>query len=92
VLRARGLFWDDYAVPGGTLRENYNGVKGQNRLDSSHPGAKFFWKAGEEIPAYARDDAAADSRGKKLNRAKRGADMDDADNSATGAKRIRSSD
>lgn len=53
-LRKRGLFWDDYAVPGGTLRENYLGVKGKTRLDDSHPGAKFFWKAGEETPEYAR--------------------------------------
>ncbi|KAH8590574.1 luciferase-like domain-containing protein [Bisporella sp. PMI_857] len=56
-LRRRGLIWDDYAVPGGTLRENYLGVKGKNRLADSHPGAKYFWKAGEEVPAYAKDGA-----------------------------------
>jgi hypothetical protein len=54
-LRKRGVFWDDYAVPGGTLRENYLGKKGLSRLSDTHPGAKYFWKAGEEIPAYARD-------------------------------------
>ena len=53
-LRRRGLFWDDYSVPGGTLRENYLGVKGHSRLSETHPGAKFFWKAGEERPAYAQ--------------------------------------
>lgn len=26
-LRARGLFWDDYAVPGGTYRENLQKAK-----------------------------------------------------------------
>jgi alkanesulfonate monooxygenase SsuD/methylene tetrahydromethanopterin reductase-like flavin-dependent oxidoreductase (luciferase family) len=54
-LRKRGLVWSDYAVPGGTLRENYLGVKGASRLSESHPGAKFFWKAGEETPAYAKE-------------------------------------
>jgi hypothetical protein len=53
-LRKRGLIWEDYAVPGGTLRENYLGVKGQYRLSDTHPGAKYFWKAGEEVPPYAK--------------------------------------
>lgn len=56
-LRKRGLIWDDYAVPGGTLRENYLGKKGSTRLASTHPGASYFWKAGEETPAYAAKDA-----------------------------------
>ncbi|KAK6603155.1 alkanesulfonate monooxygenase [Botrytis cinerea] len=59
-LRKRGLFWDDYAVPGGTLRENYLGVKGQNRLSESHPGAKYFWKAGEEVPTYSKQETKSD--------------------------------
>lgn len=54
-LRRRGLFWEDYAVKGGTLRENMYGLKGQNRLLETHPGAKYFWREGEEVPAYARD-------------------------------------
>jgi hypothetical protein len=53
-LRKRGVFWDDYAVPGGTLRENYQGQEGHSRLSETHPGAKYFWKAGEGIPAYAK--------------------------------------
>jgi FMN-dependent oxidoreductase (nitrilotriacetate monooxygenase family) len=54
-LRRRGVFWDDYTVPGGTLRENYLGIKGASRLSDTHPGAKRFWKAGEDAPAYARE-------------------------------------
>ena len=50
-LRKRGLFWEDYAVPGGSLRENYLGQQGQNRLLDTHPGAKYTWKAGHEQPA-----------------------------------------
>lgn len=57
-LRRRELVWSDYAVPGGTLRENYLGEQGKNRLSDSHPGAKYFWKAGEEIPAYAKEEAS----------------------------------
>jgi hypothetical protein len=41
-LRRRGVFWDDYVVPGGTLRENYLGVKGASRLSDTHTGAKYF--------------------------------------------------
>lgn len=52
-LRRRGLFWDDYAVKGGTFRENIYATKGQNRLPESHPGARYFWREGEEIPKYA---------------------------------------
>ncbi|PGH23609.1 hypothetical protein AJ80_02390 [Polytolypa hystricis UAMH7299] len=47
-LRRRGLFWDDYAVPGGTMRENYYATKGRTRLPDDHTGAQYKWKAGEE--------------------------------------------
>ena len=43
-LRKRGVFWEDYAVPGGTMRENYSGKKGQRRLIETHPGAQYFWR------------------------------------------------
>ncbi|KAI9700233.1 MAG: hypothetical protein M1820_006901 [Bogoriella megaspora] len=52
-LQKRRLFWEDYVVPGGTLRENYNGISGLNRLSDTHPGAKFKWRAGEEQPLFA---------------------------------------
>lgn len=53
-LRKRGVFWEDYAVPGGTLRENFYGEKGQKRLPDDHPGTKFAWRAGEDLPSYAQ--------------------------------------
>ena len=37
--------WDDYAVPGGTLRENLSGIPGQSSLPDHHPGSKFKWNA-----------------------------------------------
>jgi alkanesulfonate monooxygenase SsuD/methylene tetrahydromethanopterin reductase-like flavin-dependent oxidoreductase (luciferase family) len=51
-LQRRGLFWSDYAVKGGTFRENMYGQKGQNRLPEAHPGAKYFWREGQEVPPY----------------------------------------
>ena len=43
-LKSRGLFWDDYAVPGGTMRENFYSSPGQSRLPDNHYGAQFTWK------------------------------------------------
>ncbi|KAH8176739.1 luciferase-like monooxygenase domain-containing protein [Sarocladium implicatum] len=45
VLRRRGLFWDDYAVPGGTYRENLYGEKGSARPRADHAAAAYHWKA-----------------------------------------------
>jgi hypothetical protein len=33
--------WEDYAVPGGTFRENLHGRPGKSYLPEEHPGAKF---------------------------------------------------
>ncbi|KAK7955639.1 Nitrilotriacetate monooxygenase component A/pristinamycin IIA synthase subunit A [Apiospora aurea] len=45
-LRRRGLFWDDYAVPGGTYRENLYREPGLKRSPPDHLSAKFRWQAG----------------------------------------------
>ncbi|KAH6876548.1 luciferase-like domain-containing protein [Thelonectria olida] len=45
-LRARGLFWDDYAVPGGTYRENFYGKEGAKYPLEEHAAAKYRWVAG----------------------------------------------
>lgn len=45
VLRERGLFWEDYAVPGGTYRENLYGRTGVARPPEDHPAAAYHWKA-----------------------------------------------
>ncbi|CAF9935400.1 MAG: hypothetical protein HETSPECPRED_009778 [Heterodermia speciosa] len=46
-LRARGLFWEEYAVEGGTYRENLYRVKGQSGLLADHPASGYRWKADE---------------------------------------------
>ncbi|KAF2677868.1 dibenzothiophene desulfurization enzyme A [Lentithecium fluviatile CBS 122367] len=45
-LRSRGLFWDDYAVPGGTYRENFYKKKGQSGPLDEHVASSYRWKAG----------------------------------------------
>ncbi|KAG7802761.1 hypothetical protein KL944_002408 [Ogataea haglerorum] len=42
-LQRRGLLWGDYAVPGGTFRENVYGVKGQTFLPPDHPLYDTRW-------------------------------------------------
>ncbi|EHK99336.1 putative monooxygenase moxC [Glarea lozoyensis 74030] len=41
VLQERGLMWEDYTVPGGTLRENMYGVPGQKTPLDTHPSSRF---------------------------------------------------
>jgi len=45
-LQRRGLFWDDYAVKGGSYRENFYAKPGQKGPLADHPAAKYRWKAG----------------------------------------------
>ena len=47
-LRRRGLFWDDYAVPGGTYRENVYAKAGQTGLLPDHPASSYRWRADQE--------------------------------------------
>lgn len=42
-LVRRGILWDDYDVPGGTLRENLGGGKGASALREDHYGSQFKW-------------------------------------------------
>lgn len=51
-LHRREVFQKEYAVPGGTLRENL-GLAGP-RLAESHHGSQFKWRAGEDAPEYLR--------------------------------------
>jgi hypothetical protein len=45
-LRARGMFWDDYAVPKGTYRENFYAKKEQKGPLDEHVASTYRWKAG----------------------------------------------
>ncbi|KIW26207.1 uncharacterized protein PV07_09320 [Cladophialophora immunda] len=58
-LRRRGVFWDDYAVPGGTTRENYSADDRGKRVREDHPASKYRWRAGESDPEYAKHQAVA---------------------------------
>ncbi|KXT12245.1 hypothetical protein AC579_815 [Pseudocercospora musae] len=45
-LRRRGIFWNDYAVPGGTYRENFYESKGQRQPPEGHVASKYRWREG----------------------------------------------
>lgn len=47
-LQRRGIFWEDYAVPGGTYRENLTETKGQREPREDHPAAAKTWRAPQE--------------------------------------------
>jgi hypothetical protein len=58
-LRRRGIFWENYAVEGGTYRENLRSQRGPHP-PSDHPAAKYQWRAGvakedASIPAETQD-------------------------------------
>jgi hypothetical protein len=40
----RGIMWKDYAVPGGTFRENLRREKDVKILPTNHPGARFRYE------------------------------------------------
>jgi alkanesulfonate monooxygenase SsuD/methylene tetrahydromethanopterin reductase-like flavin-dependent oxidoreductase (luciferase family) len=46
-LQRRGLYWDDYEVPGGTLRENVYGA-GQSKLQHDYFGSSFKYDSWKE--------------------------------------------
>jgi hypothetical protein len=46
-LQRRGIYWTDYAVPGGTYRENLTETKGQREPRPDHPAAAMIWRAPE---------------------------------------------
>lgn len=45
-LQRRGLAQKDYAVPGGTLRENFYSKNGQTFLSGDHPAYPLRWREG----------------------------------------------
>ncbi|KAK4610367.1 Dimethyl-sulfide monooxygenase [Fulvia fulva] len=44
-LRRRNVFWDEYAVPGGTYRENFYQREGQKQPLEQHVASKYRWRA-----------------------------------------------
>ncbi|KAH3679432.1 hypothetical protein WICMUC_000977 [Wickerhamomyces mucosus] len=46
-LQKRGIFHDDYEVPGGSFRENIKGEKGAIYFDEDHPSHDLKWTANE---------------------------------------------
>lgn len=44
VLQERGLMWKDYAVPGGTFRENLLREPGQKAMPVDHPAHQYTYE------------------------------------------------
>ncbi|KAH6669953.1 luciferase-like domain-containing protein [Halenospora varia] len=57
-LQKRGIYWDDYAVPGGTARENIHVKPGEPLLPASHPAAKHRWTPERLAAATAMEKPA----------------------------------
>lgn len=57
-LRKRGLLFDDYAVPGGTFRENLLRQPGQKTLRSDHYGSRFKFEDEPDEPHRNKDIVA----------------------------------
>lgn len=56
VLQERGIMWKDYAVPGGTLRENLRRKAGDKNLPDNHIGANFRYDVLKEKYADENGD------------------------------------
>ncbi|EME46881.1 hypothetical protein DOTSEDRAFT_149359 [Dothistroma septosporum NZE10] len=54
-LRERGLFWEDYHVPGGTYRENLYEQPGVKEPPISHPAGKLIWHPAEHESRGSHD-------------------------------------
>ncbi|RDW58429.1 hypothetical protein BP5796_12359 [Coleophoma crateriformis] len=54
-LQRRGVYWMDYPVPGGSLRENIHGIKGQKLVKEDHPAYPFKWNVRKENGISAWD-------------------------------------
>lgn len=65
-LQRRGIFWNDYAVPGGTYRENLTETKGQSEPRQDHPAAAMIWRA-HESEAVQRQSEQAEQADEKLD-------------------------
>ncbi|KAL1894349.1 hypothetical protein Sste5346_005848 [Sporothrix stenoceras] len=60
-LQKRGLYWLDYAVPGGTFRENLLGTK---TLRNDHYGSTFKWGT-EKAQAIDKVEEETETKGEK---------------------------
>jgi hypothetical protein len=63
VLQERGLMWSDYAVPGGTYRENLLDTPGHPGVPDGHPAAQYKYSAlKEKYGAQENGDIIIDRR------------------------------
>ncbi len=63
VLLERGLIFEDYAVPGGTFRENLLRQPGQHHLRSDHYGSKFKFEGDDVVLTKEVERLKVDANG-----------------------------
>jgi hypothetical protein len=56
VLRERGMIFNDYAVTGGTFRENLLRQPGQKHLRDDHYGSRFSYDSKSLNPSAGLED------------------------------------
>jgi hypothetical protein len=61
-MQRRGLMWNDYAVPGGTYRENLLGTPGHPGVPEGHPAHAFSYDKLKEKYADEDGDITIDRR------------------------------
>jgi hypothetical protein len=61
-MQRRGLMWNDYAVPGGTYRENLLGTPGHPGVPEGHPAYNFSYDRLKEKYADENGDITIDRR------------------------------
>ncbi|KAK3046901.1 hypothetical protein LTR09_011652 [Extremus antarcticus] len=66
VLRERGLIFDNYAVPGGTSRENLLRQPGQKHLRSDHYGSGFGFEEGGTLDEMGRLEVSSNGHANGL--------------------------
>ena len=67
-LQRRGIFWQDFHVPGGTYRENLYEMAGQHEPLPDHPAASMIWRSPEELERLAKTlTESANGSAKKLD-------------------------
>jgi len=71
VLIERGLIYEDYAVPGGTFRENLLRQPGQHHLRPDYYGSKFNYKEDDVKVAKKENGVEKEKKIEKLNGGKR---------------------
>jgi hypothetical protein len=66
-LIERGLIFEDYAIPGGSFRENLLRQPGQHHLRSDHYGSKFKFEGDDVVLTKGTGELKLEPNGNGIN-------------------------